>query len=35
MDAVREAPEPVADSDEDGKLDNILFPGVIFSPGIL
>lgn len=35
MDAVRRAPEPVADSDEDGELDNVLFPGVIFSPGIL
>lgn len=35
MDAVREAPDPVADSDGDGKLDTILFPGVIFSPGIL
>lgn len=35
MDAVREAPEPIADSDGDGKIDTILFPGVIFSPGIL
>jgi len=35
MDAVRRAPEPVVDSDEDGEKDDILFPGVIFSPGIL
>lgn len=34
MDAVREAPEPVVDSDEDGKLDRVLFPGVIFGAGI-
>lgn len=35
MDAIRSAPGPVVDSDGDGKVDNILFPGVIFSPGIL
>lgn len=35
MDAVREAPEPVVDSTGDGQADTILFPGVIFSPGIL
>ncbi len=35
MDAIRGAPEDVVDSDGDGKLDRILFPGVIFSPGIL
>ena len=35
MDAIRESPELVVDSDGDGELDHILFPGVIFSPGIL
>ena len=35
MDAIREAPEPFLDTDGDGQKDKILFPGVIFSPGIL
>jgi len=35
MDAIRSAPEPVVDTDGDGKADKVLFPGVIFSPGIL
>lgn len=35
MDAIRSAPEPVVDSNGDGRVDKVLFPGVIFSPGIL
>ncbi len=35
MDAVREAKNPVVDSDGDGVADRALFPGVIIGAGIL